>query len=73
MLSISRRLFISNRSIALVNRMDIRNAGRNITKPIIRIIQLLNLNCVVIKYVIVPAIADERRIFAEESQSTVTL
>lgn len=64
---------MSDLLIVLVSIMVMMKKGRKIVRPRISFIQLLKLSCVTVAYVMVAAVADERSIFADDFQSTVTL
>ena len=64
---------MSSLLMAFVSKMVMMKVGRKIIVPMISSIQLLRVRWNVRMYVTAAAIAEDRRIFAEETQSTVTL
>ena len=72
-LSMSRRLFVSFWLMVLVSIATIKNTETKKIVPIIRRIQLAKVRLVMRTYVRVAVIEDERIIFADEDQSTLTL
>ena len=70
---IDRRLLMSDFVIERVNSMVGAKIAMKITVPNRRHIQLAKLSCDIIRYVKIAVSADERMIFAEERESTVTL
>lgn len=59
--------------MVLVSSVAAMKAGRKMATPITSRIQLAKLSCAIIVYVRTAVRADERRIFADEGQFTVTL